>query len=127
MGSGQQRLVFTAPAQINGVRTLADGTVKLDVLIARELPAAEMAVLFEARKQGLGYFLFSPNEIEEAVIPKEKADASFEGKTPSQRMYSVMYLRWRELTNQATPFDIYYREQMEWLLGKLKQDLPERP
>src|SRR5215212_6232604 len=96
-------LIFTAPAQINSVKTLVDGTIKLDVAIAKELPADEMATLFEARKLGLGHFLFSPNPIEEAAIPKKKAEASFEGKSPSERMYNVLYVRWVELTNQSTP------------------------
>jgi hypothetical protein len=122
-----QTLQFTAPAQINSVKTLTDGTVKLDVAIAKELPADEMATLFEARKLGIGWFLFSPNTITEAAIPKEQAEASFEGKTPSQRMYNVLYVRWRELTNQTKPFDVYYQEQMSYLIDRLKQDLPERP
>lgn len=122
-----QTLQFTAPAQINSVKTLTDGTVKLDVAIAKELPADDMAILFEARKLGVGWFLFSPNKITEAAIPKEQAEASFEGKTPSQRMYNVLYVRWRELTNQSKPFDVYYQEQMSVLIDRLKQDLPERP
>lgn len=120
-------LVFTAPAQINSVKTLTDGTVKLDVAVAKELPADEMAVLFEARKLGIGHFLFSPNPIEEAAIPKERAEASFEGKSPSTRLYNVLYVRWRELTNHTTPFDVYYAEQMNKLIDFLKSDLPERP
>ncbi len=122
-----QTLQFTAPAQINGVKTLVDGTIKLDISIVRELPSEEMAILFEARKQGAGWFLFSPNPIEEASIPKEKAEASFEGKTPSKRMYNTLFLRWRELTNQSKPFDIYYQEQMQSMISKLQADLPERP
>lgn len=122
-----RKLEFTAPAQINGVKTLVDGTVKLDVSIAKELPADEMAILFEARKVGVGWFLFSPNEITEAAIPKEQAEASFEGKSPSQRLYNTLYVRWRELTNKTKPFDIYYAEQMSKIIDFLKQDLPERP
>lgn len=120
-------LQFTAPAQINSVKTLADGTVKLDVAVAKELPSEEMAILFEARKLGVGHFLFSPNPIDEASIPKEKAEASFEGKTPSTRMYNTIYVRWRELTNQTKAFDVYYAEQMQYLIDLLKRDLPERP
>jgi hypothetical protein len=122
-----QILQFTAPAQINSVKTLADGTVKLDVAVAKELPADEMAVLFEARKLGIGWFVFSPNPIDESSIPKEKAEATFEGKSPSTRMYNTLYVRWRELTNQTKPFDVYYVEQMNYLIDQLKRDLPERP
>jgi hypothetical protein len=122
-----QTLIFTAPAQINSVKTLVDGTVKLDVAVAKELPADEMATLFEARKLGVGYFLFSPNPIEESAIPKEKADAQFDGKSPSQRMYNVLYLRWAQLTNQSQAFDNYYADQMNKIIARLKADLPERP
>jgi hypothetical protein len=86
-----------------------------------------MTILFEARKSGVGWFLFSPNPIDEAAIPKEKAEASFEGKTPSQRLYNTLYVRWRELTNRSKPFDIYYQEQMTTIIERLKSDLPERP
>lgn len=120
-------LIFKAPGQINSVKTLADGTVKLDVSVAKELPAEDMAVLFEARKLGVGWFLFSPNDIEDAMVPKEQAEASFEGKSPSQRLYNVMFVRWRELTNRTKPFDIYYQEQMSKIIDRLKDDLPERP
>ena len=119
-------LVFTAPGQITSVQTLVDGTVKLSVVVAKELPSEDMATLFEARKSGIGHFLFSPNPIEEASIPKEKAEASFEGKTPSQRLYNVLFVRWRELTNQSQPFDLYYQDQMSKPIDRLKADLPEK-
>jgi hypothetical protein len=120
-------LVFRAPGQITSVQTLVDGTVKLSVAVAKELPAEEMATLFEARQSGEGWFIFSPNPVDEAAIPKEKAGAKFDGKTPSQRLYNVLYVRWRELTNQQTPFDVYYAEQMSKMIDLLKADLPERP
>lgn len=126
MTADQKRLLFKAPGQITGVRTLADGTIKLDVAIAKELPADEMAVLFEARKLGVGHFLFSPNDIEEPDVPKEKAEASFEGKTPSQRLYNTLFVKWRETTNQTTPFDIYYQRQIEGVIDSIKSTLPER-
>lgn len=119
-------LVFQAPGVITGVQTLVDGTVKLTVAVSKELPSDEMATLFEARKTGEGWFLFSPNPIDEAAVPKEKAESGFEGKTPSQRLYNVLYVRWRELTDMAKPFDIYYQEQMGKMIDLLKADLPER-
>jgi len=120
-------LQFTAPAQITGVSTLVDGTVKLQVAVAKELPADEMATLFEARKSGVGWFLFSPNPIEGEAIPKEKADAKFDGKSPSQRMYGVIYQRWAQLTNQTQAFDNFYADQMNQVIAQLKRDLPDRP
>lgn len=120
-------LVFTAPGQITSVNTLVDGTIKLTVAVAKELPSTEMATLFEARKSGVGHFLFSPNPIDETAIPKKRAEASFEGKTPSERMYNVIYVQWREQTNQSTPFDIYYQRRMEKFIDAIKATLPEKP
>lgn len=122
----QKKLVFTAPGQITNVSTLVDGTIKLTIAVAKELPANEMAALFEARKLGVGHFLFSPNDLDTNDIPLERAEASFEGKTPSQRLYAVLYVKWREVTNQTTPFDIYYQRQMEGLIDSVKASLPER-
>ncbi len=125
--AGQRTHQFTAPAQITGVSTLVDGTVKLQVAVAKELPAVEMAVLFEARKSGVGWFLFSPNPIEAGAVPKEKADAKFDGKSPSQRMYGVLYRRWAQLTDQSQAFDNYYADQMNKIIAQLKAGLPDRP
>jgi hypothetical protein len=124
--SGQKKLVFTAPAAIQSVKTLVDGTVKLDVAVAKELPANEMAILFEARKMGVGHFMFSPNDLDEDDLPAEKAETSLEGKSPSQRLHNVMFVCWKELTNQQTPFDIWRMQEMEKLINGYKSKLPER-
>ncbi len=121
-----KKLVFTAPGQITNVSTLVDGTVKLTVAVAKELPSEEMATLFDARKLGVGHFLFSPNDLEEGDVPPEPARASFEGKSPSQRLHSVLFVKWRETTNQTTPFDVYYQRQIDSIIDSIKATLPER-
>lgn len=123
---GQQTLIVRAPAKLGTMSTMVDGTIKGTIYISKELPDDEMTTLFKLAKQGEGWFIFSPNPIDEAAIPKEKADAQFDGKSPSERMYNTLYVRWRELTNQSEPFDVYYANQMNKLIALLKQDLPGR-
>lgn len=122
---GQKKLIFSAPGHIQSVKTLVDGTVKLDVAVSRELAPEHMATLFEARKAGQGWFLFSPNDLDMVDIPNEPASGG-EKKTPSQRMYAVLFLRWKMLTDQNQPFDDYYRDTMEKIISNLKTGLPER-
>jgi hypothetical protein len=122
-----QTLVVTAQAKPGGARTLVDGTIKAEFYISKELPASEMTTLFQLMKQGEGWLLFSPNPIEEASIPREKAESGFDGKSPSTRLYNILFVRWKELTSQSVPFDQYYREQMDKIIGLLKRDLPTRP
>lgn len=49
------------------------------------------------------------------------------GKSPSQRMYNTLYVRWTQLTDKSEPFDVYYANQMNKIIAMLKQDLPGRP
>jgi hypothetical protein len=122
-----QTLIVTAPAKLGTISTLVDGTVRAQLYISKELPADEMTTLFELAKQGEGWFLFSPNPIEPSKIPKKRADAQFDGKTPSQVQYNTIYRRWIELTDQSKPFDLYYIETMAYINGLLRRDLPVRP
>lgn len=121
-----QTLILHAPAKPGKVSTLTDGTIKAEFYISRELPADEMTTLFTMAKQGDGWLLFSPNPIEIDAIPKDVAQVGFDGKTPSQRLYNTLYVRWMNLTNQAKPFDQYYRERMEAIITAAKEGLPDR-
>jgi hypothetical protein len=57
-----------------------------------------------------GWLLFCPNEEKEVEIPKEKADLG--GKTPSQILYSRMYVAWKN-KNIQTPFELWRSAQLE--------------
>lgn len=124
--TGQKSATLMAPAVIQGVRTMADGTIRATIDMAKELPAEEMTRLFELKNTGLGWFAFKANEIELRDLPDKKAVASIEKKSPSERMYAVFFLRWLHLTDQKTPFELWYVNQMGILINNLKRGLPAR-
>lgn len=122
-----KKLVFKTAAHITKVQTLSDGTWKAELHGPKELSATDMATLFEARKLGSGWFIFSPNDdIDEADIPEESAAQVDEGKTASKRLYNVLYVRWKTLTDQSSPFEVWRSEQMEKIINHLKDGLPPR-
>lgn len=60
--------------------------------------------------QSQGWLIFAPNELKEIEIPKEKAEVG--QKTPSQRLYSRMYVAWKNRGIEI-PFEIWRQSQLE--------------
>lgn len=125
---GQKKSILKAPAHIQNVRTLVDGTIRTTIDMARELPSEEMTLLFELKRSGGGWLLYAPNDMELTMkdIPDQKATTSATRKSPSERMYAVFFLRWKHMTDQSTPFDVWYAGQMNILINNLKKGLPEQ-
>lgn len=110
----------TAPAQVSKVSTLADGSVKLEV-ITQELPANEMATLFDLRKD-MGWFLFASNPLVEQDVPDEKAEVG--QKTQSQRLRGALYVLW-EQRNKPGTFETFYRTNLENIINRVKEELDD--
>lgn len=113
--------MFQAPSTIQGVRTLVDGGLKLDV-ITRELTPAEMTAVFEL-KGSEGWFLFKANEIKPEEI-KNLPDVRIEktDKSPSERLRAVLYRVW-ETTSKTKTADQFYKEYIDKLIEALKEKL----
>ena len=114
--------IFTAPAFINGVRTMSDDTVKLSVYVSRELPAKDMAILFSFNKAE-GYMMFAEKQadLDKVAIPDYKTEFKTD-KTPSVRLRAVLFLRW-EQQGKVGDFDSHYKQQMERFIEAVKEKL----
>lgn len=116
--------VVTLPAIIEEPRMLKDKTVKITVAFQEQTPQV-MAELF--RLCGSYGFVsikpenFLPSELED--MDKLKADAI--GKSPSQRMRSVLYLLWEKDNEGFKDFQSYYLWRMERVLDFYKKKLDE--
>lgn len=110
----------TAPAQVSKVSTLADGSVKLEV-VTQELPANEMATLFDLRKD-MGWFLFASNPLTEQDVPEEKAEVG--EKTPGQRLRAVLHVLWKQRGGHGTS-EAFYRTNMENIINQVKEQLDD--
>jgi len=114
--------IFTAPAFINGVRTMSDDTVKLSVYVSRELPAKDMTTLFSFQKAE-GYMMFAEKQadLEEVDIPEYKVEFKTD-KAPSVRLRAVLYIKWEQGGKQGD-FDSYYKQQIERFIEAVKEKL----
>ena len=113
--------LFTTPAQIQGISTLKDKTMKLVVYVSRELSGEEKAKLFDL-EQLEGYFLFSPNHIQMRDVPTDQAKMSMDRKSPSERLYNVMYVYYSQNFSDNN-FNQWREQEMEKYIEDWKTKL----
>lgn len=114
--------IFAVPSTIVKVETMSDRTLKLRVDTTRELPADDEAKIMHLRGTQ-GWFVYSDREVTESDIPEVGIDHEVSEKSPSQRLRNVVWLLWDKNTSKQKTFDIYYREVMDKIINKLKEDL----
>jgi len=86
----------------------------------QELVAEEEAMVMRLRNKN-GQMVFSPNKISVDDLPTEPAkDKTI--KSSSQRMRAVLFVLWKEKKIQ-TDFELFYREKMEDIINKLKEQI----
>jgi len=107
------------PAQLTSYNDKVDGSASLR-FSTQELTDEEILILRRFRG-GAGWLLFAENDIQEADVPKD--EAIYEGKSPSQRLYNVMFKLWKE-TDGIGDFNSWYRIQMEKIITAYKNKLP---
>ena len=100
------------------VSFLKDGGVSLG-FSTNEMTAEEKVVLSKYYRK-FGYLLFKENEFVPEDIPTE--DADFEGKTPSKRMRSVLFVYWKQKGAEGD-FEDFYRTKMNELIEYIKTKL----
>lgn len=117
-------MIFQAPGTVQSIRTLADGSIKLDV-VTQELNPDDMAKLFGLRGK-LGWFLLKETEIGAEEIPTHeiKVEGYNKDRTPSQKLRGTMRVFWEQQTNQAEDFDTqWYPRQMELMRQRFLEKL----
>jgi hypothetical protein len=107
------------PAGLDSVRDMKDRSCKM-TFITRELENNEFALLRDIRGAE-GWLLFSLNEVQEKDIPEEAVE-EVEGKTPSQRLRSVLFVLWKQSKSELD-FNIWYRSKMESIIQAIKNKL----
>lgn len=95
-----------------------DGSATLS-FSTRELTDEEIIILRNFRLKE-GWLLFKENAIEASDIPED--DAPVEGKTPTQRLYSVMFKVWKE-NKLGEDFEGWRRIQMEKIIEMYKKKI----
>ena len=113
------------PAQLDGLRTLADKTLKV-TFETQELNPQDLLGLMENMHQ-FGYLAFKKEpfkEDEKEMLSELKSDFEFKGKSSSQRLRSVLYVMFQ---NNNEGFDSsvkHYEHWMERIITQMKTKLP---
>lgn len=110
------------PSQLTRVASLADRGLSLG-FHTNELTSEDKTIVFNL--QGTtGYLLFKPDEEwKEEEIPKMKS--GYEGKSPSTRLYNVLYVYWKSYKEQEEPiFQAYYEKIINGYIEQIKRTLP---
>jgi hypothetical protein len=108
------------PILVDTLSTLKDGSIKV-TMHTRELSGEDAATLFNLRnKEGYAVLAETLQEADQVEIP----EATYSGvkKTPSQRLRSVIYVRWEQL-GSSSDFNKYYEQQIELIIDKYKERL----
>lgn len=109
------------PAIIKKIGTLADKTLRVTV-DTNEATTDQMAELFNHLDK-FGWFVFGENVAIEDV-PTENAPEFKNDKSPSKRLRDCLFIYWKENTNQAKPFDDYWRDWVNKKCESIKELLP---
>ena len=113
------------PAQFDGLRTLADKTLKITFETQEMSPQDLLGMMENIHQYGYLCFKKEPfNEKEKEVINELKSDFEFKGKSSSQRLRSVLYVMFQ---NNNEGFDSsvkHYEHHLEKIIEHFKSKLP---
>lgn len=109
------------PATITKIQSLEDFSWKITV-VTQELNPSDSANLMGVTNR-FGFLLFSETPIQDSDVPEFSPDMVDSKKSPSERLRGVMYLNWKENSDQKTDFNQVYLSQMEKLISFYKEKL----
>lgn len=108
-------------AQITGIRSKSDGSLGLSVNTP-EL-SAEEKVLFMALQNLNVKMTIEPVGV--ALTKKSKIEKGMDGKSPSERLYNVIYVYYKSI-NSKDDFEVFYRRHLEGVIDQYKEKLPKQ-
>lgn len=107
--------------QITGLSTKVDGGLSVR-MVTPELKPAEKTIFFEMQNLLVEVLIYPKDSKGAEVVKVQK---QIDGKSPSQRLHSVMYLIWKHEGEEGS-FEAFYLSRMEKLIDQLKKRLPEQ-
>jgi len=112
-------------AQLEGMQSRADKSWKL-IIGTQELTPEQIGTLGQMQQAvcfvGINAEPFSNNEKD--LIANTKAELADNGKTHSQRLRGVLYVKWKAEPEGYENFHDYYIIKMEKLINHFKSKLP---
>jgi len=115
---------FQLAAQLEGYRSLKDGTLKLS-FETQELTPEKMADIHYSLNK-VGWLAFAPDPFTTKEIndlDSIKVEYEDGGKPPGQRLRAVLYRLWEQTPEGYKVFNDYYIAKMETLIIHFKGKL----
>jgi hypothetical protein len=106
-------------AVITGIRSKSDGSLGLSIGTPELSP--EEKVVFMSLQNLNVKMTIEPTENPEEKIKVEKG---LDGKSPSERLYNVIYVYYKSL-NSSDDFQTFYKRNMEGIIDQYKAKLPK--
>lgn len=104
-------------AVITSIRSKTDRSISYTVS-SPELSSQEKSLFFELQNLNVNITIEPLGE----EAPIQKIDKEVNQKSPSQRLYAVFFLLWKQ-NKPEEDFETYYRNQMEIIIDHFKEKL----
>lgn len=114
----KQDIIFEAGAILTSISLTKDKGLRLG-FTTQELDEKERLIIQRFYQQ-FGYLLFKANKFQTKDIPKGYVEDKT--KTPSKRLRDCLFVLWQQ-RNIKLDFEIFYRQQMEKIIDKLKEQM----
>lgn len=118
MAKTKRPRIFQVPAILEGVSPLKDGGMSLR-FHTQEISTYNKTKLMNFY-QVFGWLQFSDHEINQ--LPSKAPVRESGSKTPSQRLRNVLLVLHGQ-KYQDLPFEVFYEQQMERIINKVKENL----
>lgn len=114
------------PVIVDGLQRRKDGSVGIK-LETQEVTPQQAAGLFELAGK-IAFCYLSPRDIDaNAKKIIDSLDPELKGKTPGQRLRSVLYVYWEHNKEQdptiSKTFEDFYKQRMESIINAIKAEL----
>jgi hypothetical protein len=114
------------PIVVTSIRTRVDGSISVTI-DTNELSPSKAGELFSLRGK-IAVMYLSPKDVvtqkEMDQVNQVNADAPG-GKTPSKRMYNVLFILWKQDNEGYKDFNLYYIARMEKFIEELKNNIKD--
>ena len=105
------------PAIISSIRSKVDGSLGMTIHTP-EMTNDEKVEFLNLQGKNVSLLI----EPERGSVEEMQVEAKMEGRRPSQRMRSALYILW-EQSGKPDTFDMFYQVQMEKFINHIKEKL----
>jgi len=105
---------------ITSVRSRSDDSLGLSLVTATELSPEQMVEIIKLKKIQIDTIL---NPTQEKVVDMLVIDKDVEHKSPSKRLYNVLYLLWKQYGEEGNYYNDYYLKKIEKIIDHFKSKL----